>query len=118
MNVSFNEAGRLIDIEDTTFKPASPGEFFEAILKRRNISIEEFSSLSGLSSLEIEKLIDNNLPLERPFTKKIDHALPGVSKMLVRIDEHCQFYEKYGSIKPSSSIKRALIVAKHKLELS
>lgn len=117
MNVKIIKGGRAIAIDEFDIKPMTPGQFLQGILDRRKITTEAFRRASGLDAEEVAGLLGDRVGLERPVTKKIDNALPGVSKLLVRMRESHDFYERYGHIRPSSPIKRALVVARHKLEL-
>jgi plasmid maintenance system antidote protein VapI len=117
MNVKIVQGGREINVEDLNIEPMTPGEFLAGIFNRRNMSSDEFRKASGLMEDEVVGLLADRVPLERPVTAKIDRALPGVSKLLVRMHEQREFYDRYGCMRPSSPVKRALVVARHKFEL-
>lgn len=118
MNVTIISEGREFELEGSNMEPPTPGQFLKGVLGRREITTPEFSKASGLNLDDVAGILEDRMPLERPVTKKIDQALPGVSKLMVRLGRHREFYDRYGCIRPSSPIRRALVIARCKLELT
>jgi plasmid maintenance system antidote protein VapI len=109
MNV-YLEAEGGARLEDTDFRPLPVGQVIERSLARKDISVEEAAEKAQISPVELTDVIKGRRALERITSRKLQTVFPHTMRLFLNIQRSYQFFEKYGQLRPSSPVERAMVV--------
>lgn len=65
----------------------SLGRFFEAAIQRRGLTVDEVASRTGISSEELESLIEDKKRFDRPTIRKLQLVFPSTTNMFRRMQD-------------------------------
>lgn len=98
-------------LEDTDFQPMPVGRVIQRSLERKALTIEQAARKAHISPVELTEVIAGRRALERTTSRKLQSVFPHTMRLFLNIQRSYQFFQKYGQVRPSSPVKRALIMA-------
>jgi plasmid maintenance system antidote protein VapI len=98
-------------LEDTDFQPMSVGRVIERSLERKKLTIEQAARTAQINPVELIQVIKGQRTLERTTSRKLQSVFPHTMRLFLNIQRSYQFFQKYGQLRPSSPVRRAMIVA-------
>lgn len=109
--ISF-DGHKHVRVEDSGLKPPSVGEFLGASMRRRGLTAKLVSQRSGVSLSDLDAILADEIPLDRALSHKLERAFPKMGRLLLKLQSHRMFYERYGVPRPSSPIRRIALIRK------
>lgn len=101
-------------LEDSGLEPQRVGEFLAATIRRRHLSESYVARKSGLSEANLRAIVDNEMRLDRKASKKLEKVFPRMGRMLLKLQQHREFFDMYGVPRPASPVRRAMIIRARK----
>ncbi len=111
MNV-YLEAEGGARLEDTDFEPMSVGQVIEKSLERKDLTVEDAARRAEINSAELDDVIKGRRPLEKTTSRKLERVFPHTMRLFLNIQRSHQFFQKYGRLRPTSPIERAMIMTR------
>jgi plasmid maintenance system antidote protein VapI len=106
MIVTLETENGPVRLEDSGFAPPSLGAFLSAAIERRHLSRSTVARKCEIPEATLDALIDGSKRLDRSTARRLERVFPHCMRPFLRVQEHYNFFRKYGKLRPDSPIAR------------